>query len=415
MPLPAPIRIAIATDLHYLESETGEISPQICMMGSSVDPMASLINIISLGGEGVIKPQADLLICPGDITTRACVKSFRKGWSDLNDLKNALSATHLIAATGNHEVSSRAKGDHSIAGNAEAAVEPFEHLIATDNYPANFDDPLKKWIYWGRGFEIVSGDNWVVVTINSCHYHSTLVANEYERGRIGDLVLLELEKILNDLAKKFVYRIVVLHHPPGNHEELDVSLGRIHTYNGEKLLKAIQNTSEDWIVIHGHKHLFRLTPSEGTEYAPIIIGAASFGALMTGDLAGKTKNQFYILELSLLDEGRDSRLTGRFESICWDGSVWSVSNMVSHGLPHGCGFNRYETIRSKSLAQSIKKYIETSGEPVVTWSEICEEISVLCYLMPQDIENLNRKLVEVGVCVTPPHGAWFPQELWVAS
>lgn len=410
MPSPTTLRVAIATDLHYLQGEDGSIYPQVCVAGSKIDPMAELIGKLSTAG-CPISPVADILLCPGDITTRACVESFNKGWGDLKQLQSILGASQLIAATGNHEIISRGDDSHSTPGNSESAIKPFEHLIVAEDYPAKFKVRDQKWIYWGRGFEVVTGPDWVVVTLNSCHYHNSLLPNEYERGRIGDAALAELEDKLKELASDFKYKIVMLHHPPTPHEEFDVDLGRIAMYNGELLIKTLENTCEDWLVLHGHKHLSRLVQAGGAEYAPIILGAASFGAMVTGDLAGKTRNQFYILELISGEEGE--RTKGTFEALSWDGNEWTLTSKVTHGLPHGCGFDLENPFKSKKVARLIKRFIEDCGQPFVTWSELKDSIAELSYLMPQDISNLCGMLDDLDVRRTPEDGTWFPEQLWV--
>lgn len=409
MTSPTSIRIAIATDLHYLQDEDGGVFPQVCISGSKIDPMSELLK--TLGSSSCpIGVSADILLCPGDITTRACISSFQKGWDDLKRLKDALGASHLIAATGNHEVSSRSNGDHDLAGNAEAAIKPFEHLISAEDYPTVFPSKDQKWIYWGRGFEAVSGDDWVVVIVNSCHYHSSLLPNEYERGRIGDVALGELQGKLKELSSLYKYKIVMLHHPPTPHEELDIDLGRIAMYNGDLLVKTIEETGEDWLVIHGHKHLARLIQAGGAEYAPIILGAASFGAMMSGDLASKTRNQFYILELISAD---GERLKGKFESLCWDGREWHVTNRISHGLPNGCGFDLENPFKSRKIAQAIRDLIQSGGQTFVTWPELKNKLEELSFIMPQDINHLNEKLDGLNVKRVADNGAWFPEQLWV--
>lgn len=410
MPSPTSLRIAIATDLHYLQGDDGGIYPQVCVSSSKIDPMAELIGKLS-SVDCPIRPIADILLCPGDITTRACVESFKKGWGDLKQLQSVLGAHELIAATGNHEIVSRGDNTHSFPGNSESAIKPFEHLIIAEDYPARFKARDQKWIYWGRGFEVVTGDDWVVVTLNSCHYHNSLLPNEYERGRIGDAALAELDQKLKDFSSRYKYKIVMLHHPPTLHEELDVELGRIAMYNGELLIKTLENTCEDWLVLHGHKHLSRLVQAAGGEYAPIILGAASFGAMVTGDLAGKTRNQFYILELISSECGE--RTKGVFEALSWDGNEWSLTSKVTHGLPHGCGFDLENQFKSRKVAQLIKRFIEDGKQPFVTWSELKSGIAELSYLMPKDISNLCEMLDNLDVRRTPVDGSWFPEQLWV--
>lgn len=408
------LRVAIATDLHYIKDVDGNISVQVCANGTKNDPMAGLLDFLK-DDECGIGNSADILICPGDITTGACIESFDHGWGELNRLRSAMNASQLIAATGNHEIVSRASKEHTFSGNAEISVAPFDHLITTKGYPANFESPDGKWVYWGRGYEAVYGENWVVVTINTCHFHGTLLPNEYERGRIGAAALQEIKSVLVELSKKYVYRMVVLHHPPLNHEEFGVDLGRVPMFNGDLLLKAIEDTGKDWLIIHGHKHLHRLTRSSGAEYAPIVLGAASFGALLTGEIASQTRNQFYIVELSVSDDEGEDRLRGRIEAICWDGAGWNVCNDIAQGLPNGCGFDQSSQFRSNRVANAIKQLLREKNLELMMWEEVQGEISELRYLMPKELENLVRKLDEIGVKRTPLSGKWFPEQLWLNS
>ncbi len=410
MSSPTSLRIAIATDLHYLQDKDGGIYPQVCVDGSKLDPMSALLEKLASDACPILS-SADILLCPGDITTRACIDSFRKGWADLKKLQSVLGASHLIAATGNHEIISRGDDSHSIPGNAESAIAPFEHLIAAEDYPAKFATVEQKWVYWGRGFEIVTGSNWVVVILNSCHYHNSLLPNEYERGRIGDVALAELKAKIGELSSDFKYRMLMLHHPPSLHEEFDVELGRTAMYNGELLLKALESTCNDWLVLHGHKHLSRLIKASGAEYAPVILGAASFGAMATGDLAGKTRNQFYILELQSGESVE--RINGTFEALSWDGNEWELTSKLTHGLPHGCGFDLENQFKSKKVAQTIKQFLEGESQPFFTWPELRKSIAGLSHLMPTDITNLCEVLDGLGVRRVPMNGTWFPEQLWV--
>ena len=295
----------------------------------------------------------------------------------------------------------------------EIAAAPFEYLINLEGYPAVLDQADKKWIYWGRGYEAVSGDDWVVVTINTCHFHGTLLANEYERGRIGESALADLRENLLDLSEKFAFRVVVLHHPPISHEEFGISLGRVPMWNGDLLVKAVEETGKDWLIIHGHKHLHRLVRSSGTEYAPIVFGAASFGALLTGEVSNQTKNQFYILELSFREIAGEYRLRGKLDTLCWDGQRWDLSMRTIHGLPHGCGFDQGGSFRSQGAASAIKSLLIKNDEAMMTWSEVCSHQEELKYLMPKDIQNLMKKLDALGVKTYPGDNCWFPDQLWI--
>ncbi|MDR5907565.1 metallophosphoesterase [Franzmannia qiaohouensis] len=406
------LRIAIATDLHYVASGTSAV-PQVCLDGTNNDPMEALLRLLRQDERG-----ADLLICPGDITDRACAVAFRYGWNMLLRLKALLNAEHLIAATGNHEVSSRVGDEHRTPGNAELAIDTLDHLLDVSNYPAIFDNDDKRWVYWGRGYETVYGSNWVVVTINSCHYHNSTMPNEYERGRIGDVTLKELMAHIGKISsnKSYEYKVIVLHHPPVAHEEIGVELGKTPMFNGDGLIQAIEEVNSDWLIIHGHKHHHRLKKCSGSDYAPVLLGAGSFGALITGGLSNRTKNQFYILELQTKeDEVGEHRLRGRIETLYWDGTEWSKCVRTKDGIPDGCGFQQGSNISMASLAHTVKTIILNSKQPFLRWEEVSEESETLNYLSPSEVPLLLNKLDLVGVEVNMGNGDFFPAELWVVN
>lgn len=406
------LRIAIATDLHYVIKD-GKAMPQVCRDGTNNDPMEALLHFVSKSNLS-----ANLLVCPGDVTDRACGTAFHHGWNKLLQLKSCLNAEHLIAATGNHEVSSRVGDEHDIPGNAELAIDTLDHLLDVHDYPAMFDDNDKRWVYWGRGYETVFGQDWVVVTINSCHYHNSTLANEYERGRIGDVTLKELMVHLKSISKegRYKYRVIVLHHPPVAHEEIGVELGKTPMFNGDGLIQAVEDTNSDWLVIHGHKHHHRLKKCSGNDYAPILLGAGSFGALLTGGLSNKTKNQFYIMELQAKkDEVGEHRLRGKIETLYWDGTEWSRCVRLKDGIPDGCGFQQGGSISISSLASRIKEVIKASGQPSLRWEEVAEKEESVKYLNPKEVSILLDKVRLVGVEMNVDDQRLFPAELWVVD
>lgn len=407
----ATIRVAIVTDLHYdIEKDGGVPLPEVALRGTRIDPMAALNLFLE---EEASEDPIDILLCPGDITTRAKKAAFDEGWNRLNNLKVVLGASHLIASTGNHEIASRAGDEHSLAGNVELAVEPLELLLSVNDYPAAFSDPLKKWVYWGRGYEIIEGDNWAVVIINSCHYHGSLLSNEYERGRISQAALRELEIDLEKIKDKYPFRLVLLHHPPVPQEgSQSASLGKIPMQNGEQLVSLLEKTCRDWIVIHGHKHFHRLIRAQGgATCAPIIFSAGSFGANLPGEIAQLTRNQFYILTLEAVKSPLGKpRIRGRFDSYFWDGFEWAHVYDMSKGLPHGCGF-RWKNIDIEGIALQIQNHLEVNSLPYCNWEDLVSTIEDLRYLMPDNIQELKNALDYLNISYFSEKKTWFPSQL----
>lgn len=401
------LRVAVITDLHYTKDTSANPTPEVCALMNQIDPMTRLNSYLE---EQSIN-QVDLILCPGDITTRACLESFSSGWDNLRKLRETLNAEHLIASTGNHEIISRSPEIHKTPGNVELHVDPQEHLFLTNDYPAIFPSTHQRWVYWGRGYEIISGAEWVVLIVNSCHYHSTQVPNEFERGRVGDAALKELEETLLAHAKDKAFRMVLIHHPPINHEEIDVALGREPMYNGISFLKILENTGLDWLVIHGHKHFQRLVRHNNSEYSPMIFGAGSFGASLKGTVSTKTKNQFYIIELETsLDALDQERLKARFTSLYWNLSEWRPVKDESHGLPDNCGFDLGCKVDIPQIARRIRDAIG-HDQPWRTWNELTTEIRELKYLTPGDIKALKHTLTKINIIFSPENKCWFPEQV----
>jgi Icc-related predicted phosphoesterase len=401
------LRVAVITDLHYVKDGTSSPTPEVCAAGNKVNPMEQLSGYLKDNGIESV----DLVLCPGDITTKACFESFSSGWNSLKTLQSALKAKHLIASTGNHEIVSRSPETFKIPGNVELHADPQEHLICTPDYPATFAEANQRWIYWGRGYETVEGDDWIVLIVNSCHFHATQLPNEYERGRVGEPALKELQGSLESLGKDKLFRFVLIHHPPNNHEEPDVDLGREPMFNGVRLLRILEDTAQDWLVIHGHKHFQRLVRQGASEYSPMIFGAGSFGAGLKGTVATKTKNQFYIVDFEVgSDAMGDQRLKANFNSIYWELSEWKPVVSINQGLPNSCGFDLSKKIDIPLLATQIKKAIP-EDEPWCTWAELKERIVELNYLTPSDIKSLKVALGKLEVKGLTELKHWFPEQL----
>lgn len=405
----ATLRVAVLSDLHYTQVEKGSCLPQAAAAGG-LDLMDELIKKF----ERQQHPSADLLVCPGDITDRANPQAFAAGWSQIKRLGNALGVKRIVAATGNHEVQSRSDNPPVAAGNAEYSIDPLEFLVNESGYPTVFPRPHQKWVYWGRGYEILHTDDSVIVLVNSCHYHVTLQNNEFERGRISDAALEELKHDLGQLAADRPFRIVVLHHPPLLHEEPGLELGRTPMHNGPALLKVLQDTGLDWIVIHGHKHYHRLVRADGDVYQPFVFGAASFGAMLRGDMASRTRNQFYIVTLETENDPLDVvRLSGSIQALHWSNSTWEETNSASLGLPNGCGFT-WDSIEPASLAAQIRVLLQSSDGQYLEWSEVVSSLPKLRFLMPGQMNALKEQMRRAKI-IFFDDDRLFPRQISISS
>jgi Icc-related predicted phosphoesterase len=401
------LRLAVITDLHYTIDTTSPGSAVRIQSAANtgLDPMDALISFVADN-----KVEADILVCGGDITNRANQTAFTTGWNKLKQLRSSLNAKELISTTGNHEVLSRPPDEPHLPGDSIHTHDPIGWLQEIDDYPAAFGgDTDRRWIYWGRGYEIVDADLATIVVLNSCHYHLTMQPLEFERGKIGSVLLKDLKRQLVKRKHAKKLQILLLHHHPVQHPDHDVE-GQIDMFNGHKLIEALIETHSDWLVIHGHKHEPRLIRAQGAVWQPIIFSAGSFGARLNGTLATKTKNQFYVVNIrGVTDELGDLRMCATIESYYWSGTEWRTVSEIEQGLPNGCGFG--PNINLSQLAVDIKRIL-LSADGYSTWDELALALPNLKRLTPDEIRVLKMDLRDkLDIKLGGESRLWFPTEL----
>lgn len=414
---PKTLKLAIISDLHYRRHEaTNPCRPAIASQGAHADPMSGLLKIIkeqNLSSNSDDHIQADYLLCPGDITDRAGAEPFEYAWGQLKELQEALGARHLITTTGNHEVDSRTGAEYDRPGNTEIITDPLKMLQKLRDYPSTaLIKNDRRWVYWGRGYEFIEEEGVLFLLINSSHYHWTTRAIEYERGRIGEVALEELRqeialKVNSDRNRVFV---VLLHHHPIPHQDLDIELGTIEMTNGSRLMQVLGDSGVVWIVIHGHKHHARLITAQGAYARPVVFAAGSFGAQLDGALATKTRTQFYILSAEIEDQSITPKATGTLSVRAWSGTEWDISTKIAHGLPDGCGFH-IPDLDLQQLAEQIKLLISSEESSYLSWSETVRAIPNLKCLMPDQLKRLGSVFDATGIKTTWQKDQWLPKEI----
>lgn len=410
------VRLAVISDLHYRTySSDNECRPAVSSQGVHDDPMAGLLHYLrkyktSLEiSDGKI---ADYLLCPGDIADKANEFAFDEGWKKLKELQNALGARHLVASTGNHEVNSRASSDTDRAGNVEVEIDPLKTLQKYHDYPTTaFIESNQRWVYWGRGFEFVEDGEVLILLINSSHYHWTTRMVEFERGRLGEIALAELQveikrRVANSSQRLFV---ALLHHHPIPHQHLSHNLGNIEMVNGPRLIEMLEASGVPWLIIHGHKHHARLIPAQGGHYGPLVFAAGTFGAHLSGTLALETRPQFYMIDAALSPASK-SEVSILIRALSWTGSDWVWATKKNHGLPDRCGFKLPRTDPA-AIASAIRNVLDSTSNTVLKWDQVMDSVAELKYILPTDIKYVQRALANASVNTVWDDDDWFPSEV----
>ncbi|WP_325048563.1 metallophosphoesterase [Achromobacter xylosoxidans] len=376
--------------------------------------MHALLKLVEqTAGEGVTRQfGADYLICPGDVTNQASAAGFEAGWAQLKALKTALGARHLLATTGNHEVHSRATEKDNEIGMSIQALDPLAVIQRHPDYPCTCLSDDERWVYWGRGYQIVEQPNILFLIINSSHFHPTTRSNEFERGRISDIALQSLRedlarRVAQDKARVFV---ALLHHHPIPHQAGTAPEENIEMHNGSQLIQLLEQTNVAWLVIHGHKHDGRLISAQGDHNAPMVFAAASFGAMLDGVLATQTHQQFYILDLEIFDQSIEPMARVQVRAWHWTGTSWEAARKHAHGLPDRCGYQR-PSFSLRPVLDGLAETLAAESRPFLKWEEAAERHAELGYLMPGQVQFLRNMMESKGIRTVWGTDDWFPQEV----
>ncbi|MBI1676155.1 metallophosphoesterase [Shewanella sp. DW31] len=397
--LPNVLKIAVVSDLHFVNTENVKNGTHHSWLtfesdGSFNDGFwLSLLEKIKTD-----EIRADLLVCPGDITTHAESKALKFAWSKLNELAEALGCKFLATATGNHDVNSRSKPIDNVVRDLERNNSPVEHLkhlepayplvdINNSNSQRSHNDRVH---YFGSDFLLYDdSDEYRLVILNSCGAH-TADPIDYERGTISESTLKWLEKSLQNINANHNKKlgILVCHHHPVLHS--DHKLGTYDFMRGGQSLLEMLNKYGKWIIVHGHKHHAKLTYHSVGSEKTIIFAAGTLSAhkLALGD---DFANQFYILNIDMNKKRGTPK--GTLDVYSWQANCWSLSKRTKDGVFTGVGFGDVGCL--EELADKIEDHLlSVTSTP---WDAIVRHFPELSNCVPHDLKNLEAYLQERNI------------------
>ena len=396
------LKVAVVSDLHFANSEKVQdtkyhswliFNPDGSMNNSF---WSSLLDKIKKSG---IK--ADILVCPGDITTHAETTALKFAWAKLNELAKALGCSILATATGNHDVNSRGTDvknlirdldkDHSLVETLKQ-LTPAYPLVDLAN-PSAITGHNNRIQYFGADFLYSSGnDLYNLVILNSCASH-TSDPTSYERGYVSASTHQWLESALkekfNPREKKL--GILVCHHHPILHS--DHNIGTYDFMKGGHELLQMLNKYGNWIVIHGHKHHAKLSyfADGGKNTVVFSAGTLSHHKDQLGD---DFTNQFYVIDI---DTAKSKGIPkGTLDVYSWQGNYWALSKRRKDGVFTGVGFGEMGCL--EELAEKISEIVH----PVtgVEWDKILQDFPQLKHRLPKDLEHLETNLQAYDIDIT---------------
>ncbi|QYJ78333.1 metallophosphoesterase family protein [Shewanella acanthi] len=388
-----PLRVAVVSDLHFVNNEAVIDGDRASWLVFSENDGLSKNNFWSSLLDKIEREniKADLLVCPGDITTHSEISALNFAWSKLNELAIKLGCSVLVTATGNHDVQSRlnvhSKNTIRELNNNNDLFENLKQLKPP--YPlvdlSTFDESsahLRRVHYFGTDFLLFdSNPDYRLVVFNSCARH-TSSPNDYERGYLANSTLQWLEDAVKSVYdhKNKKPSIFVCHHHPIQHDELGTG-SYDFIKGGNKLIEMLSNYGS-WIVIHGHKHHAKLTYHSVGSKKTVVFAAGTLSAHKQS-LGNNFTNQFYIIDIN--KEKTKGTLEGYFNVYSWKGSQWSLTKSKNEGVFTGIGFGDIGCL--EDLADAIAKEVYSVNR--LQWNVVVEKLPQLKKCLPKDLELLS--------------------------
>jgi 3',5'-cyclic AMP phosphodiesterase CpdA len=361
------------SDLHC--RLTGTATDSILEVGATrIPPLNHPVQaLLSHIAERTVR--ADALIVPGDFANRASREGLSQGWDFAIEVARNLGTDNIIPALGNHDVDSKRSRPDRDAFYDARNLRP--------GFPFKNENACR--MYFSDGFCLETiGEHTQMVAVNTVIDHHD--EQSAERGRFDDSRIYRLKEFLNNTPLAPI-RIAVMHHHPILHagpfnKDADV------LQNGDNLVTALRETGCR-LIIHGHRHLARMSTSNGLA----VFASGSFSANL-GIYASAMANTFHFAEIEHI--GGHTR--GRIETWVFHlGSGWVRASSVHSGISFLTGFGAREHV--DKMAESLIALAKKQPSPVdrFTWSQLLEAAADFVYLSPPERSILEARLLAHGL------------------
>lgn len=362
------VRLAVMSDLHCRPA--GPISDSLLAVGGlrlppEQHPVQALVDIIRSKGW-----KADALLVPGDLTNKAAQEGLSQGWDFALEVGRELGAV-VIAVLGNHDVDSKRLQPQRDAFYIARNLHP--------DFP--FRGEQQRQSFFSDGFCIIDlAEHVQIVLVNTVIDHD----NE-ETAKRGSFDMARIAKMRGVLRERLhtPLRMAMMHHHPILHTGSYLSSADVIP-TGDALLSALRESGCK-LVLHGHKHITRLTTVDGVT----VFAAGSFSALLM-QFSSVTGNTFHLIDVSQDWEGVIR--TWVFQL----GRGWHPSNSEYTGFPHAAGFGCTQST-SELAKRLVSVFNGKVTESRVRHSDIIAAVPTLRYVTPVQFGELNALLAQQGL------------------
>lgn len=384
------LRLAIASDIHAAPANMVEDSYVLLEPPGKKPNQQPLEDLIAYVKKHHLS--ADYVVCPGDITNRADETAKVYGWRRLHDLNTALGGTGVLAAPGNHDIVTRTPN-----------VDPRTTLRnLLPSFPTG--DEAADAEFWQTGLICLEREDYRFVIVDSCHEHGPQPADLTDaqeaayremlnRGDFTERQQRHFDDMLQGMDERRV-NVMLLHHHPKEHQLREYFKDYYGAMRGgDTLLEMISEAHHTgrWLIIHGHKHIPQLVTASGDSNAPIILGAASLGAVLWHPPVTVTRNLFHLVTLHLDDVPHLAPLRGTIASFMWGfGMGWRPAIGEGSGMPASCGFGN--PVDHRSLVRQVRDCLDAGALSFAKWRKVVAAIPALEYQHPSEFARFEELL-----------------------
>lgn len=370
------MKLCIISDLHcqHQDNSSGEnrdtfLTSNKARVPVSQHPVASMLKVID-EKENI---KSDYLLCLGDLGNKADEQGISSAWGFVGEIKEKLGAKCKVCVPGNHDVNSR----RNFGKDAFTYIKSFHESFPTSDRTLNSH-------FWDRGFCFKTVNDVLFLMINTVHDH-----NSEENASDSCISEKNFEDIKQELATfnnlDIKYKICVMHHHPITYS--DISYKDRSLDKGDNLMSLINENGFD-IVIHGHKHIPRISEYNGMP----IFGAGTFSSI-TNITGTGIDPMFHVIEFS------EVKRKGKIYS--WEYNLkdgWIENQNVK--FPPVIGYGG--SVDLEKSANQILELINSDGQPKL-YSKVLSIIPDLEYLIPEKLTYLEKLLRNKGIAPYPKY------------
>jgi 3',5'-cyclic AMP phosphodiesterase CpdA len=367
---------AIVSDIHCrlaTDSDDSYLTVGALRSPSNRHPVQSLLELIEKENIAV-----DTLLVPGDLTNRGRLEGLSQGWDHSLEIGRHLHAGTVVPVIGNHDVDSR---------RTDPTVPPFHNIRnLRPDFPYHSEHHNQS--YFADGYCVVRSGDSEILALNTVIDHTDEATAE--RGTFGVDRIDRMEEALRGQLQAPL-RVALLHHHPILHTGPFLSDTDVLP-DGDYLLAALSRIGVR-VVIHGHKHMARLTRHNDIS----VLASGSFSAKVFQFAPTAMRNTFHVVRL----EGDGAHnIRGRiFTWVYFYNLGWKRSDDMYTGFPYQTGFGRTASLQTMTDSLLALSRLDPEKSRFLE-PEVITVAPELEFLLPHEQEDLNNLLSVQGLSLT---------------